>query len=359
VTPLEERLIRRITATGPITVAEFIAAALTDPDDGYYRRAEPPGAAGDFVTAPEISQLFGEMIGAWLIDCWEKNGRPSPVRLVELGPGRGTLMADVLRVGRLVPAWLAAAELHLVEINPKMRRAQAERLGQFRPIWHDALATVPAGPLFLVANEFLDALPIRQLVYLKRAWRERLVGWTEADGFHYLPSREPSPLGLLVPPLSAPVHEGAVFELSPPVIDLVTEISRRVVGGGGAALLIDYGRMALETGDTLQAVRGHTKIPALESPGLADISTHVDFALVRRVAREAGAHVGGPQPQAAFLAALGIFERAGALKRNLPPPQAESIDSALRRLTDPTEMGGLFKALSITPDGMAPSGFDV
>lgn len=357
-TLLEGRLIRRIIAAGPITVAEYVAASLADPDYGYYRRAAPLGAAGDFVTAPEISQLFGEMIGAWLIDCWEKCGRPSPVRLVELGPGRGTLMADVLRVGRLVPAWLAAIELHLVEINPRLRQAQAERLSAFRPAWHESLSTVPSGPMLLVANEFLDALPIRQLVYQGRTWRERLVGWTKAEGFHYVMSRSPSPLGLLVPAPKEQVDEGSVFELSPAAIDLVADIGRRIAGDGGAALLIDYGRTAVETGDTLQAVRGHAKASVLESPGLSDISAHVDFALVRRVAQEAGAHVLGPQTQGNFLEALGIVERASALKRNLPPPQAEIIDSALRRLTDPTEMGCLFKALAIMPDGITPSGFD-
>jgi NADH dehydrogenase [ubiquinone] 1 alpha subcomplex assembly factor 7 len=183
--PLGQRLAERIARSGPITVADYMAAALADTEHGYYRRADPLGAGGDFTTAPEISQLFGELIGAWLIDCWDQAGRPEHVNLVELGPGRGTLMADMLRVARRAPDWLKAITVHLVEINPRLRQAQAASLAAYAPYWHEAFATVPDGPVMLVANEFLDALPVRQLVFRNDAWRERLVDWTGETGFHF------------------------------------------------------------------------------------------------------------------------------------------------------------------------------
>src|ERR1700733_9338869 len=201
---LAERLENRIAGAGPITVADYMASALTDPDFGYYTRArpdggEPLGAAGDFTTAPEISQLFGELIGAWLIDCWRQAGSPDPVNLVELGPGRGTLMADIMRVAQHVPEWRNAIRLHLVELGPSFRQRQAETLTGVAPQWHEALATVPDGPVMLVANEFLDALPIRQLVFWDGAWRERLVGWSQDAGFHFTLSSGSSTLSLLAP----------------------------------------------------------------------------------------------------------------------------------------------------------------
>ncbi len=357
-TPLEERLIARITAGGPITVADYMTAALTDPDHGYYRRADPLGAAGDFVTAPEISQLFGEMIGAWLIDCWEQCGRPRPVRLVELGPGRGTLMADALRVGRLAPDFLTAIEVHLVEINPALRRAQAATVGRYRPTWHDALPTVPTGPILLVANEFLDALPIRQLLRLDHAWRERLVGWNVERGFHFVASRAASPLGLLVPRTIEGVRNGDLFEFSPAVIDTVAEISRRIAGDGGAALLIDYGRQKSAIGESLRAVRNHAPAPVLSSPGMCDISAHIDFALVRQVAAEGGSMPFGPRAQGPFLEALGIGTRAETLKRDRSRTEAIAIDAAMTRLIDPEAMGTLFKTLAISSGGLWPPGFD-
>ena len=256
-----------------------MAAALGDPEHGYYRQADPLGAEGDFTTAPEISQLFGELIGAWLIDCWDQAGRPERVNLVELGPGRGTLMADILRVARQVPEWLKAAQIHLVEINPRLRQTQAASLAGHAPQWHETFATMPDGPVMLVANEFLDAQPIRQLVFRNGAWRERLVDWNGEAGFHFVPSAEQSPLSLLVPS-GIPPAEGAVYELSPAVISIGTEIARRIAAQGGAALFVDYGRSAGAVGESLQAVRAHRMVEALTDPGEADLSAHVDFALL-------------------------------------------------------------------------------
>ncbi len=356
-TPLAERLAKRIASTGPITVAEFMAAALADPALGYYRQADPLGRQGDFVTAPEISQLFGELIGAWLIDCWDKVGRPSPVRLVELGPGRGTLMQDALRVGKLAPAWLGAIELHLVEINPALRKLQAERLAPHAPTWHESLESVPDGPLLLVANEFFDALPIRQLLFAGGQWRERRINWTSEEGFNFVPSPDPSPLGALVPTQIPALAEGAVYEFSPAAIGVASEIARRVNRFGGAALMIDYGRSAPEIGDTLQAVSRHARVDALAEPGAADLSAHVDFAALRRTVVEAGAGAFGPITQRDFLIALGIEIRARALSRSAAPAEAAMIERAVERLIGQGAMGALFKALAIAPPGTSPAGF--
>ncbi len=360
-TSLTQRLADRIAAAGPITVADYMASALTDPDFGYYTQArldggDPFGAAGDFTTAPEISQLFGELIGAWLIDCWRQAGAPDPVNLVELGPGRGTLMADILRVARHAPDWRNAIRLHLVEVNPALRLRQAETLAGSEPHWHDAFATVPDGPIMLVANEFLDALPIRQLVFWDGVWRERLIGWSREAGFHFTLSSSPSTLSLVMPKGLNPA-QGAVFEISPAAIAVTAEISRRVAGQGGAALLIDYGKAVSGLGESLQAVRRHTMVPALETPGDADLTAHVDFEVVGRTAHEAGAGVSGPATQGAFLDALGIGQRADRLRQGLMADSARALDLATHRLTHADGMGTLFKAVALTAPGIVPAGF--
>jgi NADH dehydrogenase [ubiquinone] 1 alpha subcomplex assembly factor 7 len=277
------------------------------------------------------------------------------VQLVELGPGRGTLMQDALRIGRLEPAWLAAIRLHLVEINPKLRAMQAERLSPYGPHWHKTLDTVPDGPTMLVANEFFDALPIRQLVFARGDWRERLVSWDPGRGFHFTVAAAPSPHGVLVPQSLSDAAEGSVFELSPASIGVVNEIGSRIARFGGAALLIDYGRSEPLTGDTLQAVRRHRKVGALDDPGGADLSAHVDFDALRRAAREAGAATFGPVPQRDFLGAIGIETRARMLRRNAA--EAGRIEEAVERLIGPDAMGALFKALAIMPPGTPPAGF--
>jgi NADH dehydrogenase [ubiquinone] 1 alpha subcomplex assembly factor 7 len=354
--PLATRLAARIARTGPITVADYMAAALSDPDHGYYRNADPLGAQGDFITAPEISQLFGELIGVWLIDCWERSGRPDPVNLVELGPGRGTLMADIMRVARHAPDWLKAVRLHLVEINPRLRQVQAGLLAAHDPRWHDALSTVPDGPIMLVANEFLDALPIRQLVFWDGAWRERLVGWSSEAGFEFGLSPMPSALSLLVP-ADLPAEPGSIYELSPAAIAVGAEVAQRIVTQGGTALFVDYGRAEGAIGESLQAVRAHRTVRVLDDPGDADLSAHVDFAALHQVAREAGAQVAGPVTQGDFLDALGIGHRAERLSRGLDGDASATLDRAVARLTGPAQMGLLFKVLAVTGPGLVPAGF--
>ena len=358
-TPLGRALADRIRRDGPITVADYMAACLTDPEHGYYRHAAAVGAAGDFVTAPEISQMFGELLGLWAAEIWSAIGRPNPIRLVELGPGRGTLMSDALRAAvKAAPDFRAAIELHLVEINPTLRLRQAAALAAARPRWHDRFDTVPEGPLIVLANEFVDAFPVRQFVKSPEGWRERCVGFDEtAQRFVFVPGpRVDTPP---VEPAHATAPDGAVVEVNSAGRALAAALAQRVTRHGGAALIIDYGAMASGTGDTLQAVRRHRKVNALEAPGECDLTAQVDFAALGRAAASAGAAVYGPVPQGIFLHRLGIAARAATLLRTAGIREARAIAAASERLIGDTGMGMLFKALALTPPGApAPPGFD-
>ena len=358
--PLGELLVRRIRIAGPITVAEYMAEALGHPRYGYYKQGDPFGAEGDFITAPEISQMFGEVLGAWCAAVWETMGRPAPVRLVELGPGRGTLMADALRGTRKVPGFHAAVDLHMVETSPYLRGRQAETLRQaaptIAPSWHDSFDDVPAGPLLLVTNELFDALPIHQFEFRGGHWLERVVD-SSGDGLVFALRAPGAALAVATPPQAA--RQGMVIETCPAGIALATAIGRRVAQQGGAALIIDYGHDGSGQGDSLQAVRRHEKHDVLSEPGTADLAAHVDFGALARAAREAGALVRGPIPQNALLERLGIKLRAAALERNATPAQAADIRAATERLLRLEQMGTLFKALAIAaPSLPAPPGFD-
>jgi NADH dehydrogenase [ubiquinone] 1 alpha subcomplex assembly factor 7 len=265
-------------------------------------------------------------------------------------------MADALRVAAGAPGWAESFTLELVEINPDLRALQRAALGRYRPVWRPTLTEVPDGPVLLVANEFLDALPIRQLVFWDGAWRERLVGWRAESGFFYHPAPAPSPLAMLIPPAPKP-WQGAIFEFSPAAIAIADTTARRVVGHGGGALFIDYGRAQPGFGDTLQAVTRHRSVPVLIDPGMADLSAHVDFGQIIRSAEEAGARISGPVTQGNFLNALGIGIRSDALKRRASADQSLAIDAARQRLTDPSDMGGLFKAVAISSPNLSPAGF--
>ncbi len=358
--PLGRRLLRQIELAGPLTVAEFMAAALGHPRHGYYMRGDPLGPAGDFVTAPEVSQMFGELIGLWCAAGWEQTGRPARALLVELGPGRGTLMADALRAIAMVPACRDALEVHLVETSPALRRIQRRTLGEVEAAWHGELRSVPEGPLLLVANELFDALPIHQFVRMLGAWRERLVdAYPDSRGFRFVLAPGPTPAVALVPEDAAGAPPGSVAEVSPAVIGLAHEIGRRVAAFGGVALVIDYSTDRGPLGDTLQAVRRHDRHEVLEDLGEADLSARVDFAALARAATEAGARTFGPVTQGDFLIALGIEPRAEELKRSATEEQHADIDAALHRLVDPGAMGTLFQALAIAhPEAPAPAGFE-
>jgi NADH dehydrogenase [ubiquinone] 1 alpha subcomplex assembly factor 7 len=355
VTPLGVELARRIERDGPLPVAEYMQRCLLDPQHGYYRTQTAIGAAGDFITAPEISQMFGELIGLWAAQVWMTMGSPARVRLVELGPGRGTLMADALRAtAKVAPEFHAAIDLHLVEANPRLRERQAEALAAARPHWHDAFDSVPDGPAVVIANEFFDALPVRQIVRIGGEWRERVVDHAKGRFVFAAGTAASAPRAPL-----ADAPDGSVVETSPAGEAVAAAISTRLARTGGAALIIDYGPGAPGVGDTLQAVRAHRKVDPLAEPGLADLTAHVDFAGLARAGRGAGAEAYGPLPQGTLLHRLGIAARAATLLRNATPQQARDVDAGVRRLIEPDEMGTLFKALALAhPDLPVPPGFD-
>ncbi len=355
--PLPERIASRIARLGPMTLAEYMTAALCDADHGYYMTGEPFGAGGDFITAPEISQMFGEMIGLWCAETWGRMGAPDPFHFIELGPGRGTLMADALRAAGAVPGFLEAARLHLVEISPALRTRQSETLKAAGaslialPKWHDSLASVPGGPLLLIANEFFDALPVRQFVRCREAgalsWRERLVTLSEnRETLAFALGPATIKATALLPPEAAGVPAGGIFEISPTSAALAGEIGARITQDGGAALIVDYGAARPSGEATLQGVRRHARHDILEAPGQADLTAHVDFAALTRAAGVAGARAWGPVPQGTFLASLGIAARARTLTRAASPKQGQEIAAAMDRLIGPALMGELFKVLA-------------
>ena len=337
----------RIALTGPIPIAGFMAEALGHPRLGYYRRAMPLGAGGDFTTAPEISQMFGELLGAWLAERWRAMGAPSPVRLVELGPGRGTLMADALRATRAVAGFHAALDLHLVDTSGPLRRAQRAALAGFSPTWHERLDDVPTGPLLLVANEFFDALPVRQFHKTAEGWRERMVGLAPDGTLRLALAPGLTPFAAALP--DAPI--GAEAEICEAGRALAADIGARLRQGGGWALIVDYGHDHSSPGTSLQAVRGHRGAGILDRPGETDLSAHVDFAAL---AAAAGVATFGPVGQADFLRRLGIEARARTLKQRARPEQAGAVDAALARLLAPDQMGTLFRVLALGDDRRAP-----
>lgn len=353
--PLTAILRQRIAMEGPLALDDFWRAAMTTPEYGYYMRGQPIGAAGDFTTAPEISQIFGELIGLWLVACWDQAGRPERFDLVELGPGRGQLMADALRAARMAPEFRAAARLVLGEASRSLQKVQAEKLADANPTWREDWREALAGdaPMFLVGNEFLDALPIRQFQHDGQRWRERRVAYE--DGFVFIAGDAASPSGL---PEGEP-PEGAIFETAPEREEAATAVARRLARTGGAALLVDYGHGASKLGDSLQALQDGRPADPLAEPGAADVTSHVDFASLIRAAAAVGARGWGPVEQGTFLLRLGAEARAAALQQRAEPEAAAAVGQGLRRLVHPLAMGGLFKALALTPmSSPAPAGFE-
>lgn len=346
--PLETRLRRLIATMGAISLAQYMAEANAH----YYASRDPlglnpDGPGGDFTTAPEISQMFGEMVGVWLADVWARAGSPARVLYVEPGPGRGTLARDALGVAR---RFGLDPEVHFVETSPTMRSAQARLVPG--AVWHDSLADVPTGaPILLVANEFLDALPIRQLVKTPRGWRERMVGLIEGQ---LAPVAGERPMDAAVPARLRGLAEGTLLETCPAASAAMVEIARRLAEDGGAALVIDYGYAEHRTGSTLQALKGHARHDPFAEPGEADLTALVDFAAMAEAASHGGARVVGCQQQGRWLKALGIEARAQALAR-AHPDRAEDLHAALARLCQPEQMGELFKVLALAgtgwPDG--------
>ncbi|HKM88375.1 MAG TPA: SAM-dependent methyltransferase [Xanthobacteraceae bacterium] len=346
--PLETEIRRLIAAAGPMSIAEYMLLCLTHPQYGYYVTRDPLGAHGDFITAPEISQMFGELIGVWMVAVWQQMGSPENVRVVELGPGRGTLMNDALRAAKVVGDFHAALVVHLVEISPKLQQAQEQLLeGLGVPIlWHSALAEVPSGPVIIIANEFIDALPVHQAVKRADGWHERVVEIAPSGELAIGIARDPLPhFEATLPRGLRQAPEGSVYEWRSDTVAL--EIGRRV-RSDGAALIIDYGHAWYGLGETFQAVAGHSFTDPLRAPGEADLTAHVDFAALAQSAQIIGGRIHGPISQRDLLRGLGIDKRAAALKTRAPERAAE-IDQALARLTatGPRGMGELFKALAI------------
>jgi NADH dehydrogenase [ubiquinone] 1 alpha subcomplex assembly factor 7 len=349
-TRLEAELKRLIAIDGPIPLTRFMGLCLTDPVHGYYVTRDPFGPAGDFTTAPEISQMFGELIGLWTVLVWQQLGAPDQVHVVELGPGRGTLMADALRAARVVPGFAEAARIDLVETSPVLRRRQKAALETFavRIAWHQHFAEISGAPLIVIANEFFDAMPVHQAVRTPQGWHERMVG-LDRDGQLTL-ALHPEPLlgfSATLPPALRRAPLGAVREWRSD--ELIVEIAQRIVQARGAALIIDYGEVESGLGDTLQAVGRHRHANVLETPGEVDLTAHVDFAALGRAAAKAGARVCGPLTQGTFLMRLGIETRAARLKTAAPARAAE-IDAGLARLTasGADGMGDLFKVIAIS-----------
>jgi NADH dehydrogenase [ubiquinone] 1 alpha subcomplex assembly factor 7 len=360
VNALAQEIAAMIAADGPISVERYMTLALQHPLYGYYRTKRPIGARGDFITAPEIHQMFGELIGLWAVEVWQQMGAPSAFRLIELGPGRGTLMGDVLRAAKVRPAFLDAAAIHLVETNEALITHQRTALAQFTIAWHASIDDLPDGPAIIIANEFFDALPIRQYVQTEKGLCERMVGLDQKGElcFGLMPTHGSAQ--------AVPATQGAIVEVGAAAQAIVRALAARLATSQGALLVIDYGNISPSTGDTLQAVKDHAFDTPLRAPGEADLTSHVDFVALARAATAAGARVFGPVTQGKFLARLGIFERAAALKAKATPVQSAAIDAALRRLARPgpetgpnASMADLFKVLAVTsPDLPAPPGFD-
>ncbi|AWB20986.1 methyltransferase [Methylobacterium currus] len=351
-TPLLGELRRLIAVEGPITIERYMALCLGHPVHGYYRTRDPLGAAGDFTTAPEISQIFGELLGLWTAEVWYGLGRPAPFRLVELGPGRGTLMADALRALRAAaPDCLAAADLHLVETSPTLRAAQERALANAAPTWHDAIDTLPGGPAILIANEFFDALPVRQYQRTERGWCERRVG-LNGDALAFGLSPDPTP-EITAPEIAPHAAPGAILTLPAVALDLIRQIAGRLAREGGALAAIDYGDLYGGTADTLQAVARHRFADPLAAPGETDLTAQVDFAALARAAAGEGAVVHGPVTQADFLLALGLAQRAERLAARANPVQAAAVKAGADRLIDrtPRDMGHLFKVMGLAGPG--------
>jgi SAM-dependent MidA family methyltransferase len=358
--PLQPEIKKLIKSSGPMPVWRYMELCLTHPEHGYYVSRDPLGREGDFTTAPEVSQMFGELLGLWAASVWKAIGSPPVLRLVELGPGRGTMMADALRALRVLPPLHQSLSIHMVEINPVLRDKQEETLFGVRNItWHNSIDEIPEGPAVILANEYFDVLPIHQVVRRESGWHERVVDIDDDGELIFSAAAEPIPrFDVLLPPLVRAAPIGAVFEWRPDAE--IMKIATRVRDQDGAALIIDYGHLRSDAGDTFQAIARHSFTDPLQAPGLADVTAHVDFQALARAAEDLGARVHGPVTQGEFLKRLGIETRAVTLMAKATHEVSEDISGALKRLTDSGRggMGSMFKVLAISePQLVSLAGF--
>ena len=358
-TTLLDEIKALIARDGPITVERYMALALADPDFGYYMSRDPFGASGDFTTAPEISQMFGELLGLWAAEVWSSMGSPNPVHLVEVGPGRGTLMSDALRAARIVPEFREALDVWLMETSPTLAAMQHELLldSGVAVAWAQKLGEIPGGPAIVIANEFLDALPVRQFVRMGGQWRERMVRLDKEGNLAFDVAATPEP------DIRGNAQNGEILEVNPSGHRFMFELGSRLVRQGGAALIVDYGHSVTGVGDTLQALRAHRHVDPLAAPGECDLTAHVDFAAMARSATATGAAVYGPIDQGDFLRAIGVDLRTKALADRADPERAEELGRTRDRLVGKGkgEMGALFKAMAVAnrklppPPGFSPA----
>ena len=357
---LLEKIRKRIIKDGPLSLADYMSTSLVEPEYGYYMNGDPLGKKGDFVTAPEVSQMFGELIGLWCAITWHKIGSPDKIKIIELGPGRGTLMVDALRALKLAPTFLDAIEIHLVEVSPSLRKRQERNLKSlgFDFYWHNKYEDVPEGKFILLANEFLDALPVRQFEKNNVGWAERMITINRKGELIWELDKFSDKISIPIPPnlILSPV--GSVFEYSEATKKLITVVTESVVKNEGAALFIDYGYSKSAIGDTLQAVKNHKHHDPLTDPGNLDLTAHVDFGMLASTARKLGGRVYGPINQRDFLRPLGIEHRAKQLLKTASTRQKADILEGLKRLISLDQMGGLFKVIAIGhAKHPAPEGF--
>ena len=348
--PLKSEIEKLIRSAGPMPVWRYMEICLTHPDYGYYVSRDPLGREGDFITAPEVSQMFGELLGLWSASVWKAMGSPTDLLLIELGPGRGTMMVDALRALRVLPPLYQSLHIHLVEINPLLRDKQRAALTNLRNVdWHDSIDQVPEGPAIILANEYFDVLPIHQMVKQETGWHERVIEIGHDGDLVFGTAAEPTPhFDILLPPLVRAAPVGAVFEWRPD--SAMMKLARRVRLQGGAALIIDYGHSRSDAGDTFQAIASHSFADPLKNPGEADITAHVDFQALARAAEDVGALVHGPVPQGDFLKRLGIETRAARLRAKAAPEVAEGVTEAMQRLVGGGRggMGSMFKVMAVS-----------
>lgn len=353
--PLQTEIKRLIKASGPMPVWRYMELCLMHPQHGYYISRDPLGREGDFTTSPEVSQMFGELLGLWAAAVWRVMGSPEPFRVIEIGPGRGTMMSDALRALRVLPPLYQTLSVHLVEVNPVLREKQKATLTGMRQVhWHERFDEIPEGPCVIFANEYFDVLPIHQMVRRENGWHERMVTLDERGDFTFAVDTNPTPgFEVLLPPLVRAAPVGAIFEWRPDTE--IMAIAQRLRDQRGAALIIDYGHVRSDVGDTFQAIASHSFADPLKTPGLADITAHVDFDALGRAAEAVGARTHGPVTQGEFLQRLGIETRATTLMQKATPEVAEDIASALKRLIGSGRdgMGTLFKVLGISDPGMS------